>query len=157
MSPIFWFDKLLIRRTSTNLQCSSAEFSIRETSVEPKYPKTTVYFDGSCSLCRSEIGFYRRDDQDRALCFVDVSKTSAIPPEGVSQDHAMKRFHVRACDGSVLSGAAAFMFAKMALGRASCVPAGSTHCLGTGLQAFSPGATAHLPFLRASSVALCCH
>jgi predicted DCC family thiol-disulfide oxidoreductase YuxK len=68
-----------------------------------------VYFDGSCSLCRAEIGYYRRKDQDRALCFVDISETVAVPPEGITQERAMKRFHVRTSDGRVLSGAAAFV------------------------------------------------
>ncbi len=72
-------------------------------------PKSTVYFDGSCSLCRAEIGYYRRKDQDHALCFVDISETGAVPPEGITQERAMKRFHVRASDGRVLSGAAAFV------------------------------------------------
>ena len=71
--------------------------------------KSMVYFDGSCSLCRAEIGYYRRKDQDRSLCFVDISETSAAPPEGVSQERAMKRFHVRASDGRLLHGAAAFV------------------------------------------------
>jgi predicted DCC family thiol-disulfide oxidoreductase YuxK len=77
--------------------------------VKSKLPKSTVYFDGSCPLCRAEIGYYRRKDQDRALCFIDISETSAVPPEGITQERAMKRFHVRASDGRVLSGAAAFV------------------------------------------------
>ena len=77
--------------------------------MESKLPKSTVYFDGSCSLCRAEIGYYRREDQDSALCFVDISDTGAIPPEGITQERAMKRFHVQASDGRVLSGAAAFV------------------------------------------------
>ena len=77
--------------------------------MNSELPKSTVYFDGTCSLCRAEIGYYRRNDQDRALCFVDISETRAAPPEGITQEHAMKRFHVRASDGRVLSGAAAFV------------------------------------------------
>ena len=77
--------------------------------MESKLPKSTVYFDGSCSLCRAEIGYYRREDQDSALCFVDISDTGAIPPEGITQERAMKRFHVRASDGRVISGAAGFV------------------------------------------------
>lgn len=72
-------------------------------------PKLTVFFDGSCPLCRAEIGYYRRKDQYRALCFVDISGPGTIPPEGVTQQRAMKRFHVRAIDGRVVSGAAAFV------------------------------------------------
>ena len=77
--------------------------------MESELPKSTVYFDGSCSLCRAEIGYYRRKDQDRALCFVDISETGAVPPDGITKERAMRRFHVRASDGRVLSGAAAFV------------------------------------------------
>ena len=77
--------------------------------MNSELPKSTVYFDGSCSLCRAEIGYYRRKDQDHALCFVDISETGAVPPEGITQERTMKRFHVRASDGRVLSGAAAFV------------------------------------------------
>ena len=68
-----------------------------------------MYFDGSCPLCRAEIGYYRRKDEISALCFVDISEAGAVTPEGISQRRAMERFHVRASDGSVLSGAAAFV------------------------------------------------
>jgi predicted DCC family thiol-disulfide oxidoreductase YuxK len=77
--------------------------------VESERLNSTVYFDGSCPLCRAEIGHYQRKDQDRALCFVDVSETGAVPPDGVTRERAMKRFHVRTSGGRVLSGAAAFV------------------------------------------------
>ena len=70
---------------------------------------STVYFDGSCPLCQAEIGYYRRLDQAGAICFVDVSATGAVTPDGVTQQGAMARFHVRAADGRILSGAAAFV------------------------------------------------
>ena len=77
--------------------------------MESEVPKSTVYFDGSCPLCRAEIGYYRRKDQAGALCFVDVSETGAATPEGITQRRALERFHVRSGDGRVLSGAAAFV------------------------------------------------
>ena len=77
--------------------------------MEARRPKSTVYFDGSCSLCRAEIGHYRREDKARALRFVDISETGSKPPEGISRERAMERFHVRASDGRVLSGAVAFV------------------------------------------------
>ena len=80
--------------------------------MESQLPKSTVYFDGSCPLCRAEIGYYQRKDQYGAFCFVDISEPGGIPPEGITQEHAMKRFHVRASDGRVLSGAAALSFAR---------------------------------------------
>ncbi len=77
--------------------------------MESEVRKSTVFFDGSCPLCRAEIGYYHRQDQAGALCFVDVSDPGAVAPEGITQRRAMERFHVRASDGSVLSGAAAFV------------------------------------------------
>ena len=77
--------------------------------MEPEVPKSTVFFDGSCPLCRAEIGYYRRKDQTGALCFVDVSEAGAATPEGITQQRAMERLHVGARDGRVLSGAAAFV------------------------------------------------
>jgi predicted DCC family thiol-disulfide oxidoreductase YuxK len=68
-----------------------------------------VYFDGSCPLCRAEIGYYRRQDEAGSLCFVDVSESDAVIPDGMTQQQAMQRFHVSARDGQVLSGAAAFV------------------------------------------------
>ncbi|MBB4198220.1 DUF393 domain-containing protein [Rhodoblastus sphagnicola] len=77
--------------------------------MEPELEKSTVYFDGSCPLCQAEIGYYRREDQAGALCFVDVSQPGAATPDGMTCQRAMARFHVRAHDGRVLSGAAAFV------------------------------------------------
>ena len=77
--------------------------------MELELSKSTVYFDGSCPLCQAEIGYYRRKDQAGAFCFVDVSETGAVTPEGITQQRAMQRFHVRASNGRVLSGAAAFV------------------------------------------------
>ena len=77
--------------------------------MESEVLKSTVFFDGSCPLCRAEIGYYRRRDQASALCFVDVSETGAATPEGVTPQRALERFHVRARAGRILSGAAAFV------------------------------------------------
>ena len=77
--------------------------------MESEVPKSTVFFDGSCPLCRAEIGYYRRKDHAGAFCFVDVSEAGAAIPEGIIQQRAVERFHVRSGDGRVLSGAAAFV------------------------------------------------
>ena len=77
--------------------------------MESDISKSTVFFDGSCPLCRAEIGYYRTKDQVGALCFVDVSKIGAATPQGITQQRAMERFHVVSADRRVLSGAAAFV------------------------------------------------
>ncbi|MBI1261308.1 MAG: DUF393 domain-containing protein [Rhizobiales bacterium] len=71
--------------------------------------KSTVFFDGACPLCRAEIGHYRATDADGALCFIDVSADGENLPDGLSRPQAMQRFHVLAADGTLLSGAAAFV------------------------------------------------
>jgi len=82
---------------------------IQDIRMNPELSKSTVYFDGSCPLCRMEIGYYRRKDRSAALDFVDVSETGAVIPEEMSRQRAMQRFHVRSRDGRVISGAAAFI------------------------------------------------
>ena len=81
----------------------------REIRTELELSKLTIYFDGSCALCRAEIGYYWRKDQAGALHFVDASAPGAIISENMTQERAMERFHVRASDGRMLSGAAAFV------------------------------------------------
>ena len=77
--------------------------------MKSEFTRSTVYFDGSCPLCRAEIGYYRRKDSLEALSFIDVSKPDAAVPVGLTQSRAMERFHVRAGNGELLSGAAAFV------------------------------------------------
>ncbi|MFM9939738.1 MAG: thiol-disulfide oxidoreductase DCC family protein [Hyphomicrobiaceae bacterium] len=68
-----------------------------------------VFYDGSCPLCTAEIGLYRRCVGAEDIAFVDVSVngTGAIVP-GLDKATAMKRFHVRDADGTLISGAEAF-------------------------------------------------
>ena len=111
--------------------------------MESEVQKSTVFFDGSCPLCRAEIGYYRRKDQAGALCFVDVSQPGATTPEGINQQRAMERLHVRARDGRVLSGAAAFVEVWTSLpkwrwaARAASLP-GALAALELGYRMFLP-------------------
>ena len=67
-----------------------------------------VYYDGACPLCRAEIGLYAKQEGAGALRLVDVSTPGVEAPEGLDRATALARFHVRARDGRLLSGAAAF-------------------------------------------------
>lgn len=70
--------------------------------------RTTVYFDGSCPICRAEIGFMERRDRDERLAFVDVTDSATPLPASLDRERAMRRFHVRGADGELRDGAAAF-------------------------------------------------
>lgn len=72
-------------------------------------PCTTVYFDGACPLCSLEIGYYRRQAGAESLQFVDVSGDAAVGCNDLTRDDALKRFHIRRPDGTLISGAAAFV------------------------------------------------
>ncbi len=72
--------------------------------------QVTVYFDGSCPLCRREIGFYKNSTGADQIRWEDISRVLDGQVAGdLSCQQAMARFHVRAADGSLKSGAAAFV------------------------------------------------
>ena len=75
-------------------------------STEESSPRCEVFYDGSCPLCRAEIGVYQQSRSDAR--FTDISQDDASGPSEISHDAAMKRFHVRRADGRLVSGAAAF-------------------------------------------------
>jgi predicted DCC family thiol-disulfide oxidoreductase YuxK len=69
----------------------------------------TVLYDGACPLCRREIGLYRGLQPNTPLCFADVSDPASPLPNGTTREQLLARFHVRASDGRLLSGARAFL------------------------------------------------
>ena len=72
-------------------------------------PKTTIYYDGDCPLCRAEIAYYERKDTAGALNLVNVADPGSALPDGTERAQALARFHVATEDGRVQSGAAAFV------------------------------------------------
>lgn len=75
----------------------------------PKTPGLTVYYDGSCPLCRTEIEHYRKQDVESKLLFRDVSCVDQPLEADLSRTQAMGRFHVRRPNGDLVSGARAFV------------------------------------------------
>lgn len=72
-------------------------------------PQLTVYFDGSCPLCRAEIRHYKAEDGAGAIRFVDASRTEGDFAGDLTRQQALARFHVRQSNGVLISGAAAFV------------------------------------------------
>jgi len=77
-------------------------------------PGLTVYYDGSCPLCRREIALYRRSQGADRILWLDVS--AGLPlGEGLSCEDAMRRFHVRDEQNRLLCAGAAFARLWLAL------------------------------------------
>ncbi len=73
-------------------------------------PSLIVYHDGSCPLCQREIAFFRRRlGTQQEVQFTDVAEPAWQPTPDLTRDQAMARFHVRDQDGTLLSGAPAFI------------------------------------------------
>ena len=72
-------------------------------------PVLTVYHDGSCPLCRMEIGQYRRSAEAEHIDFVDVAEHGANTGPDLVRSKALGRFHVRLPTGELRSGAAGFL------------------------------------------------
>ena len=71
--------------------------------------RPTIYYDGSCPLCYREIKFYRNMAGADNIAWYDVASSPAsYPTTGLPREAALKRFHVRTAEGTLLSGAAGF-------------------------------------------------
>lgn len=73
-------------------------------------PAPCVYFDGACPLCSKEIATYRTTRGGDQLQWVDANgcDEAALGP-ALNRSAALARLHVRLADGTLLSGAAAFV------------------------------------------------
>jgi predicted DCC family thiol-disulfide oxidoreductase YuxK len=89
--------------------------------------QVTVFYDGSCPLCRAEIGIYQKADQSDRIAWCDVSNDQL--PSGMTREQATARFHVQSASGELVSGARAFIALWLSLpkwrwlGRIASVPA----------------------------------
>jgi len=71
---------------------------------------TTMFYDGSCPLCRREVNHYIKVDIANSITWVDITthpeKLSAL---NISYDKAMARLHVLDTHGEIQTGARAFL------------------------------------------------
>ena len=69
----------------------------------------TIYYDGACPLCTAEISHYKTRKGAENLAFTDISRDDAETGDDLDISAARGRFHVRRPDGTLLSGARAFV------------------------------------------------
>ncbi len=82
---------------------------MQQMSTPPTTADLTVFFDGDCPLCRSEIGLYRNCIGAERVAFVDVAAAEAgTIAAGLDKTSALARFHVQTADGHLHSGADGF-------------------------------------------------
>ena len=130
-----------MRRNETDLIVLQATQALPDEGKETE--GVTIYFDGSCPLCSAEINHYASRDGGDQLTFVDVSDKDANLGMGLACGEAMRRFHVRLPDGTLLSGARAFVavWASLPGWRWAALPAkipGVTSVLEVAYRAFLP-------------------
>jgi len=80
--------------------------------------RPAVFYDGACPVCRREIAHYQGSAGAENLVWVDATTCAAeaFGPD-LTREAALARVHVRAPDGSLASGAAAFALMWQALPR----------------------------------------
>ncbi len=72
--------------------------------------QAVMFHDGDCPLCTIEVAHYRRMDAAGRIAFVDAtSQDAALAKAGLDRATALKRLHVLLPDGSIVSGARAFV------------------------------------------------
>ncbi len=73
-------------------------------------PELTAFFDGGCPLCSKEIAHYRRLDRTDRIRWVDITHdAAALDAAGLDTETAMRRLHVQAAGGEMLTGVPAFV------------------------------------------------
>lgn len=76
--------------------------------ASPAFP-LKIYYDGSCSVCASEIYAYRRKEHGGRLIFIDIGAPGFDPsPSGITLDEFMHDLHTIDRVGHVYRGVEAF-------------------------------------------------
>lgn len=72
--------------------------------------RPTLYFDGGCPLCRREIAHYQRLDRSNRVRWIDLHQAAdELRGLGLDTETAMRRIHLQAPDGRLISGVPAFV------------------------------------------------
>ena len=71
--------------------------------------KLTLFYDAACPLCRAEIEFLSRRNQQGLLAFVDINSDDYRPDSvGVSCEQALAAMYGQYADGKLISGVEVF-------------------------------------------------
>ncbi|MES2743217.1 MAG: DUF393 domain-containing protein [Pseudomonadota bacterium] len=85
-------------------------------------PKLTLYFDGACPFCRTEMARLRAWDRGGRLAFVDIAADGFDPAAvGVSLAALNRELHTRTVAGTLLVGLDSMLAAYTLVGRGALV------------------------------------
>jgi predicted DCC family thiol-disulfide oxidoreductase YuxK len=79
------------------------------------YP-LTLFFDGQCPVCRTEMQSLRQRDTAGRLRFDDVRAEGFAVPAGTTLDHMLASIHARTADGRIVAGVETLRLAYRAVG-----------------------------------------
>ena len=72
--------------------------------------RISVFYDGKCYVCASEISLYMKKDRGKNICFVDISDKNFDPREhGLQGRDIHVNLHVKLSNGEIRSGVEAFI------------------------------------------------
>lgn len=81
-------------------------------------PLLTLYFDGRCPFCATEMARLRRWDSVRRLAFVDIAAPGFDPAAlGVGMDALNREMHAMTPEGRLLVGTESILAAYTLVGR----------------------------------------
>lgn len=73
-------------------------------------PRTVIFYDGGCPLCRREIDHYRKLDRTRRVDWVDITRDRRrLGALNIGYRQAMQRLHAQTPEGRVVDGVTAFV------------------------------------------------
>lgn len=80
-----------------------------ESSVgEGDEKRVTVYYDGACPICTTEVRFYRAQAGGDEIDWVNLQLAPEAELEGLNREKALTRLHIRDEQGRILEGVPAF-------------------------------------------------
>lgn len=83
---------------------------------ESHYP-LSIFYDGSCPICRFDIHNLKARNQEEKLQFIDIASPAFDPtPYGMTQADFMAEIHARRTDGQFVKGMEVFRLAYRAVG-----------------------------------------
>ena len=81
-------------------------------------PALTLYFDGRCAFCSTEMARLRRWDRQHQLAFVDITRPGFDPAHlGATMEQLNLEMYSQAADGTVYAGIDSLLAAYTATGR----------------------------------------